>query len=160
MEQSEASAFVSGIQDIRTERGRATLIYGRDLSWYLRIVKTIVTAVSCYGALVALAAAVQVKGAQYLESSLFIVKTACFVWIGAKVSGRYREPVRVAAVTGGIAGMGMGIVIAFAKFAIIQEAWTFFNCITEPVVTGIIGYAAAGLGGVAFGPSRRRDLDR
>lgn len=152
MEQPPATVLENTDQ---TTRARATIIYGRDLSWYVRIVKTVTLGMSCYGVIVAIAAAAHARGTEYLEASLFLMKTACFLWIGARVGGRYREPIRVAAMTGGFAGMGTGLVIAFSKLFVIQEAWTLFNCITEPVVTGIVGYVVAGLGGIAFGPPRR-----
>ncbi len=132
-----------------TDVQRSTLICGRDLEWYLLVTKSWIVALSCAGVVFIIAHAFNVPGASVMDGSLFIIKTFCFIWIGSKVSGRYREPLCVAACAGGLAGIGAGVVLAFARFVFIQHAWTLFNLITEPVITGAIGAGMAYIGGLA-----------
>jgi len=139
-----AEARVANVQ-------RSTLICGRDLEWYLLVTKSWVVALSCAGVVFIAARAFEIPGASALDGSLFIIKTFCFIWIGSKISGRYREPLCVAACAGGLAGIGAGMVLAFARFMFVQQAWTLFNLITEPVITGAIGAGMAYIGGLASG---------
>ena len=125
------------------------LAYGRDLAWYLRTGRVFIFIASVCGISVIVYSLFRTRGMDEADAGFFMLKIFLFMLVGGKVSGRYHEPVRIAALTGGVTGMVIGLIMAFARFASLPQAWTLFNLVTEPVITGVFGYLLAGLGGIA-----------
>lgn len=139
----------------RTAR-QGVVLYGLDLAWYMRVIRTPVlyggVLVLCAVLLAAVLPGIWGEGADALS---FVVKLA--VWIAIGWHGvRAREGgTGAAALAGGISGLAIGIVLALLRVLVVREVWTVFNLIIEPVVTGVFGYLVSGTAALSRKPFMR-----
>lgn len=77
-----------------------------------------------------------------------IIEVIIFAYLGFRatppVLPLLRGGTKVTAKVGAIAGVILGIILAVFKLIWYFKVWTFFNLITEPILTGVMGFLICG----------------
>jgi len=85
----------------------------------------------------------------YYTLIIEVIAFIYFGWRAKRILGKgYKERARI----GLIGGLILGFILAIFELIWYHKLWTVFNLITEPVMTGIIGFLMSGL----IGEMRRR----
>jgi hypothetical protein len=92
-----------------------------------------------------------------------IIEAIIFIYLGSRITSPSlpfaRGGARAAAKVGAVAGVILGIILAIFKLFWYYKVWTFFNLITEPIITGIMGFLICGaMGWVKNVRSKRHEV--
>lgn len=70
---------------------------------------------------------------------MWAARLIAFIFIGWKIGQAYGEVPPMGAISGAIAGLGIGLVISLFRFASGFHIWKIFNVVTESALTALVG---------------------
>ena len=128
---------------------------GHNLEWYFRFIGRAIFYLAVINLLLSIMSGFPSLNDIYavvLVPLIFIIELLVYGWLGWKAIKLASQKTLLntmkfmtSAVSGAIAGFLLGLFMVLFKIFWFREAWTFFNIVTEPVISMFEGFVVAGL---------------